>query len=294
MAWYKDIAGQKFGRLVAVERIGKDKNGISLWECKCECGGTATVAINNLTTGHTLSCGCYKIEKNTEYGKKTGIDLVGQKFGQLTVVEKTEERICGQIVWKCKCDCGNIVKAIGGNLKSGDTKRCENCRSEGLSNAHRKYNNYEISGQIVYVALSNCKDKMLCDLSDWEKMKKYCWSKDAQGYVVAMVNGKARKFHTLIVHCPKGSVRDHINRNKLDNRKENIRITSFSANSYNRSVSVKSKSGYTGVYKTKSGKWSASIRKDYKLIKLGIYENLEDAISARRKAEMEYFGEYTQ
>lgn len=163
MAKCKNIAGQKFGRLVALERVGKDKHGMSLWKCVCECGGTATVAINNLTTGHTLSCGCYKTEKNVEHGKNTGIDLIGQKFGQLTVIRKTEERICGQIVWEC-----------------------------------------------------------------------------------------------------------------------------------NRGLSPRNTSGYTGVSKTESGKWFSYIRKDNKLIRLGVYENIEDAISARREAEMKYFGEYTQ
>lgn len=293
MAKCKNIAGQKFGRLVALERVGKDKHGMSLWKCVCECGGTATVSINNLTTGHTLSCGCYKTEKNVEHGKNTGIDLIGQKFGQLTVIRKTEERICGQIVWECKCDCGTIVKAIGGNLKNGSVKRCNNCRIDRVRTA-RKKNDFEVVGNTVYVSLSNTTDKFICDLDDWEKLKKYCWFKEVQGYVVAMINGKTRKFHTLITKCPRGKVRDHINRNKLDNRKVNLRNVSISQNSFNRGLSPRNTSGYTGVSKTESGKWFSYIRKDNKLIRLGVYENIEDAISARREAEMKYFGEYTQ
>ena len=40
---YKDIAGQKFGRLTAVKRVGKDKHGHALWECECECGNKTLV-----------------------------------------------------------------------------------------------------------------------------------------------------------------------------------------------------------------------------------------------------------
>lgn len=57
-----DIAGVRFGRLVAIERAGKSKSGNSLWLCKCECGKEVVVNISNLRNGHTQSCGCYASE----------------------------------------------------------------------------------------------------------------------------------------------------------------------------------------------------------------------------------------
>lgn len=59
---YKDIAGQKFGRLTAVKRVGKDKHGHALWECECECGNKTLVPLNALHSGNTRSCGCLFIE----------------------------------------------------------------------------------------------------------------------------------------------------------------------------------------------------------------------------------------
>ena len=41
------------------------------------------------------------------------IDLTGQKFNKLTVIEKTDERKNRQVVWKCRCDCGNISYVVG-------------------------------------------------------------------------------------------------------------------------------------------------------------------------------------
>ena len=53
------------------------------------------------------------------------IDITGQKFGMLTVLEKTDKRGADRsIMWKCKCDCGNIVISNGSNLRSGHTKSC--------------------------------------------------------------------------------------------------------------------------------------------------------------------------
>ena len=55
------------------------------------------------------------------------IDLVGMKFGMLTVVsEASPTYVSGQkkICWNCLCDCGNEVVVQGGKLKSGNTKSC--------------------------------------------------------------------------------------------------------------------------------------------------------------------------
>ena len=54
----KDISGQRFGRLVAVERVGVNKRRYSMWLCKCDCGNTAIVGVSQLTGGNSRSCGC--------------------------------------------------------------------------------------------------------------------------------------------------------------------------------------------------------------------------------------------
>ena len=52
------------------------------------------------------------------------IDLTGQKFGRLTVLERAENASNGRVQWKCKCDCGNIAIVQAQYLRSGDTKSC--------------------------------------------------------------------------------------------------------------------------------------------------------------------------
>jgi len=51
-------------------------------------------------------------------------DLTGQKFEKLNVVKFLQRTDKGQSIWLCQCDCGNLIKAIGGNLTSGNTKSC--------------------------------------------------------------------------------------------------------------------------------------------------------------------------
>lgn len=57
-----DITGQRFGRLVAIERIGA-RNYTSIWRCICDCGNEKNVAIDKLRSGHTKSCGCLRADK---------------------------------------------------------------------------------------------------------------------------------------------------------------------------------------------------------------------------------------
>lgn len=61
MGSFKDITGQKFGRLTAVKYLGKSR-----WLCKCDCGNLTEVARGHLKTGHTKSCGCLQRDPTTK------------------------------------------------------------------------------------------------------------------------------------------------------------------------------------------------------------------------------------
>lgn len=62
-------------------------------------------------------------------------DLTGQKFSFLTVLERTDKRTGGSVVWKCICNCGKTTEASSGNLRSGHTKSCGCHKSKVSSNA---------------------------------------------------------------------------------------------------------------------------------------------------------------
>lgn len=60
-----DISGEKYGRLTALFRVGKDKFGKGMWACVCDCGTVKVVDISLLRRGSTLSCGCLDRENHS-------------------------------------------------------------------------------------------------------------------------------------------------------------------------------------------------------------------------------------
>lgn len=124
------------------------------------------------------------------------------------------------------------------------------------------------------------------DEEDLEKVIKYKWR-----YNGRYVTTYKYLLHRLIMNAKQGEVVDHINGNTLDNRKSNLRICSVKENTRNHKRYSTNTSGHGGVYKNRN-RWRARIKVDNKLINLGSYENIEDAVKARKEAEKKYFGEF--
>ena len=83
---------------------------------------------------------------------------------------------------------------------------------------------------------------------------------------------------------------DHVNRVRHDNRIENLRETTRAENCQNQPVRKSNKSGVTGVYFHKaSGKWAVYISVNKKQLHLGVYDTLDEAVSARHNAEKEHY-----
>lgn len=117
-----NFIGQKFDRLLILDQTDKrDGSGHIIWKCKCDCGNICYRSTANLKRINEFhSCGCYNIEKL----KEKNIDLTGKRFGKLVIIEATNQRKNGNIVWKCKCDCGNIHYVTTNSLVSGNTQSC--------------------------------------------------------------------------------------------------------------------------------------------------------------------------
>ena len=123
-----------------------------------------------------------------------------------------------------------------------------------------------------------------------ELIKDYKWHLSGEGYVT---NNKVGSIHRFLMNPPYDLVVDHINGNKLDNRRCNLRICTQHHNSMNHSVRKNNTSGVTGVtwYKGRN-KWHASIMINGKNKHLGYFNTLEEATEARKQAEIDYYGEY--
>lgn len=136
----KNLKEQRFGRLVAIEAVdiilssGKHKQE---WLCQCDCGNKTIVSTNNLLRGHSKSCGCYKRDVARE---RVSVNLLGQTFGYLTVEEKIvnvdESTKKTQVLWKCKCKCGNDTLVPSDKLTGGITKSCGCYMKERIHDAN--------------------------------------------------------------------------------------------------------------------------------------------------------------
>ena len=147
------LEGMRFGRLLVLNRISVKSGGYK-WQCVCDCGRYTEVVGTSLLNGDTRSCGCLAREVQAQTGMKSKgrkspkmIDLTGQRFGLLTVIERAENAKNGVIRWRCKCDCGKETITSTSHLRSGHTKSC-GCL--GLRHATEAKIKHGMSGTHLY------------------------------------------------------------------------------------------------------------------------------------------------
>ena len=166
-----------------------------------------------------------------------------------------------------------------------------------LNRTLRDGNEIICRGNKGFIVLRDRKQKVvgraIIDRSLVARVKNIKWSLGNCGYAITghLRNG-SRLLHRFLFG-KKGYEIDHINRNRLDNRKVNIRHCSRSQNMFNKTKQNNNSTGVLGVYFDKSrGKYAAEI-KAYGVKKfLGRFNTLKEAKEKRIAAEREYFGKW--
>jgi len=126
-------------------------------------------------------------------------------------------------------------------------------------------------------------DNLFDCLSRW----KWCF---AHGYAARRDGLKIVYMHRIINSTSDNLETDHINMNKLDNRRENLRTADRVLNGRNRGVNKNNTSGHRGIsWKKRDKRWAVNIKVKYKYINLGCFKNLWEAIGARKKGEELYW-----
>jgi hypothetical protein len=151
------------------------------------------------------------------------------------------------------------------------------------------------------IELTNGKIALVSD-EDYEKVNIINWYYRKEGYAVGNLKSPSKGIypkillHRYIMNAQKGVQIDHINGNKLDNRRENLRVANASLNKANCGLRSNNKSGYKGVQyrKDRNKCWFASIKVNYKLISLGYYYTPEEAARAYNEGAIKYFGEFSK
>lgn len=150
----------------------------------------------------------------------------------------------------------------------------------------------------LYDKDGNEKDISFIDINDVEKVKKYKWGKSTDGYVW---NNKVGKLHRFILNISDSNIIiDHINMNKMDNRKKNLRISNKSENACNCKKRVTNKSGYKNIvweqdnnrYVVYINKYSTVKTKAFNCKKYGKDKALKEAIQWRNDTLKQLHGEF--
>lgn len=125
------------------------------WPAICKCGIKKLVEGTKLRSGHTKSCGC----------KKTiGVDLTNKTFTYLTALYPTAERRYNNVVWHCRCKCGNETDVTVAALHNGLVRSCGCLQKESVAMRQLKLegqtinNIYVIAKDEKYVQQNNIKD----------------------------------------------------------------------------------------------------------------------------------------
>jgi hypothetical protein len=233
-----DLVGQRFGRLLVVSRVGNDKRGEVLWNCKCDCGNTTVVLSSNLRKGGTKSCGCYKEELFAK-GLHTTHGMCGtptysswQNILQRCNNENSTfyYRYGGRGIKVCdewlKFD--NFYRDMGECPDTGTIDRIdndgnyckENCRwATQKTNSRNKSNNVNIT----YAGKTQCVAAWEEELGFnygtlWNRLYTFKWSLE-KAMTEPVINQKGKinfngKYQTLTAHA-----RDHgVNRTTVDAR----------------------------------------------------------------------------
>lgn len=209
------------------------------------------------------------------------IDLTGMRFGRLIVIERIQSH-SPHAVWRCKCDCGQERNVIGQNLRRHVQKSC-GCLDLERKTIHGAARRGTTTGEYT----------------SWKAMIQRCTNPNRTGY--ELYGGRGIKvcdrwlhsFENFLVDMgERPSPRHSIEREDVngDYISDNCHWATMSEQMANQRLRKDNTSGHKGVSWDKlNGKWFAYINRDKKTrLRLGLFDNIEDAVEARKQAEIRY------
>lgn len=201
-------------------------------------------------------------------------DIVGQKFGNLTVIKKTDERyIDGSVLYLCRCECGKEIKSTSSRLKSGHIKSCGDSIHQVEDLTGKKFGRLTVNS---YAGRKNNKTywNCTCECGNTTVADSYSLKNGS------IVSCGCRRTETIAIG------QDTIRNSDIDGT--NLKFISPS-----RKMNRNNTTGIRGVsFITSKQKYRAQITFKGKAISLGDFDKIEDAAEARKQAERELFGTF--
>lgn len=162
LGWKMSEHGVPDSRLTVIGEAKTNKYGYAQWLCQCDCGNTIVVTGKHLRTGNTKSCGCLQKEIMRERHRSKHIDMIGQTYGYLKVLDygdyaiKPDGRKDQKM--KCQCElCGTIIEVRSSDLKLGNQISCGCIHSKGNTKINLLLQERKINFKREY-KIEECKD----------------------------------------------------------------------------------------------------------------------------------------
>ena len=219
-------------------------------------------------------------------------DLTGQKFGKLTALYPVPDKT-HRARWHCVCECGNEKDVLQQNLSNGHVRSC-GC-------VHSDVNREKISRYNSSLGRESHHETKTRLYRIWIGIKSRCLVETASNYQnyggrgIRVCDEWVHSYNAFSEWAMQNGYDDSLTIDRIDPDGDycpaNCRWVTMSVQEFNKRMSSKNTSGTTGVsYNKAMKKWIAYIRKDGKQHYLGGYDCIDDAIKARKDAEIKFFG----
>ena len=202
--------------------------------------------------------------------------LVGNRYGKLTVIEQVESSSRGQRRYRCICDCGGTIIAFAGNLKSGHTTSCGCNKSPDLTG--------QVFGKLTVIGRSDKRNSRGARTTPMWECRCEC------GAITYKATDTLTNPEESMCKSCQGLYAAE-NARKSAGFIDGTQISRIQ----NMNLTASNTSGCRGGYYDKrSNKYRARLKFKGKIMNFGSYTNFEDAVTARKAAEQEYFGAFLE
>lgn len=275
------IVGREYGWLTVLGSAEKDKTGHLRWNVKCRCGKKFSVPTGRLSKENCKCGDC------AEPPGRKRLSFPGDIINGFEILSEAGNNRYGVILFKCRClKCGSVSTHTRGELTARKGKRCQCCPPEY---------HFRIEGDAAYGELPDGTE-FIVDSNMIPIISKGNWHlKKDKGYIISRnAEGETIQLHRFVLGLPdKSVIVDHINRNKLDCRRNNLRIVTPQQNSMNKSLQKNSTTGYAGVvYLKDKQRYRSVIGLNDRRIYLLTSKSAEECAQAYNYAAALIFGEY--
>ena len=274
-------AGKKYGHLEALYEAPRGRHGERRFICRCDCGHIGNFIVYPVLNGKTRHC--RKCAPHS--GGYPEPDLVGKTLNGWSIINK-ENKVRTSNGWiyyfRCQClRCGNESVLNAGQIYNSKSSRCGKCGP---------MYHFRIYGDSAFGKLPDGTEFVI-DADDIQRVNDFYWS-DEDGYVVSSEGLRMHRF--ILGITDKNTIVDHVNRNKRDNRKSNLRIATAFGNAANHSKSSGDKTGYIGVYFSRSNQlYEVKVGYNNRRIRLGSSKDDLILLAQMYNIAAEYFfGDY--